>query len=90
MILGAGALFPLEAAAAGAHMPFNDMKFRDIFDQVVPKSDLESKINGLKIGAEAYVEQPFSFNYLKSQILSLLSNRRKEREAFSKRPFFPF
>ena len=53
------------------------------------KNDLESKINGLKIGAEAYVEKPFSFNYLKSQILSLLSNRRKEREAFSKRPFFP-
>ena len=52
------------------------------------KNDLKSKINGLKIGAEAYVEKPFSFNYLKSQILSLLSNRRKEREAFSKRPFF--
>lgn len=53
------------------------------------KNDLESKINGLKIGAEAYVEKPFSFNYLKTQILSLLSNRRKEREVFSKRPFFP-
>lgn len=53
------------------------------------KNDLESKINGLKTGAEAYVEKPFSFNYLKTQILSLLSNRRKEREAFSKRPFFP-
>lgn len=53
------------------------------------KNDLESKINGLKIGAEAYVEKPFSFNFLKTQILSLLSNRRKEREAFSKRPFFP-
>lgn len=53
------------------------------------KNDLDSKINGLKIGAEAYVEKPFSFNYLKTQIFSLLSNRRKEREAFSKRPFFP-
>lgn len=53
------------------------------------KNDLDSKINGLKMGAEAYVEKPFSFNYLKTQILSLLSNRRKEREAFSKRPFFP-
>lgn len=53
------------------------------------KNDLDSKINGLKIGAEAYVEKPFSFNYLKTQILSLLNNRRKEREAFSKHPFFP-
>lgn len=53
------------------------------------KNDLDSKINGLKIGAEAYVEKPFSFNYLKNQIVSLLYNRQKEREAFSKRPFFP-
>jgi len=53
------------------------------------KNDLDSKINGLKMGAEAYVEKPFSFNYLKVQILSLLNNRRKEREAFSKHPFFP-
>ncbi|MEG2598705.1 MAG: two-component regulator propeller domain-containing protein [Muribaculaceae bacterium] len=52
------------------------------------KNDIDSKINGLKVGAEAYVEKPFSFNYLKSQILSLLSNRQKERETFSKRPYF--
>lgn len=53
------------------------------------KNDLDSKINGLKLGAEAYVEKPFSFNYLKVQILSLLNNRKKEREAFAKHPFFP-
>lgn len=53
------------------------------------KNDLESKISGLKIGAEAYIEKPFPFSYLKTQIVSLLSNRRKEREAFSRRPFFP-
>ena len=44
---------------------------------------------GLKVGAEAYIEKPFSYDYLKAQILSLLNNRQKEREAFSKRPFFP-
>ena len=53
------------------------------------KNDIDSKINGLKYGAEAYVEKPFSFNYLTTQIFSLLNNRQKEREAFSKRPFFP-
>ncbi len=52
------------------------------------KNDINSKINGLKYGAEAYVEKPFSFHYLKEQILSLLDNRRRERDAFSKRPFF--
>ena len=31
------------------------------------KNDIDSKINGLKYGAEAYVEKPFSFNYLKEE-----------------------
>ena len=53
------------------------------------KNDINSKIAGLRTGAEAYIEKPFSFGYLKMQITSLLSNRQKEREAFSKRPFFP-
>lgn len=53
------------------------------------KNDLQSKINGLKLGAEAFVEKPFSYDHLKVQILSLLDNRRKEREAFTKKPFFP-
>lgn len=62
------------------HIPF-------IF--LTAKNDLDSKIQGLKAGAEAYIEKPFSFNYFKAQVMSLLSNRQKEREAFSKRPFFP-
>ena len=41
------------------------------------KNDIDSKINGLKYGAEAYVEKPFSFNYLKEQVLALLDNRRR-------------
>ncbi|MCD8318346.1 MAG: response regulator [Paraprevotella sp.] len=53
------------------------------------KNDIDSKIKGLQVGAEAYIEKPFSFDYLKAQILSLLNNRQKERETFSKRPFFP-
>lgn len=53
------------------------------------KNDINSKITGLKAGGEAYIEKPFSYDYLKSQIVSMLTNRQKEREAFSKRPFFP-
>lgn len=63
-----------------SHIPF-------VF--LTAKNDLDSKINGLKAGAEAYVEKPFSYYYLRTQILTLLSNRRKERAAFSKHPFFP-
>ncbi|MCM1312035.1 MAG: response regulator [Bacteroides sp.] len=53
------------------------------------KNDTDSKIQGLKVGAEAYIEKPFSFEYLRQQVMSLLGNRQNEREAFSKRPFFP-
>ena len=53
------------------------------------KNDTESKIAGLQVGAEAYIEKPFAWDFLRMQIVSLLSNRQKEREAFAKRPFFP-
>ena len=53
------------------------------------KNDLDSKIKGLEMGADAYIEKPFSFNYLEVQVITLLNNRRKEREAFSRKPFFP-
>ncbi len=53
------------------------------------KNDTDSKIQGLKVGAEAYIEKPFSFEFLRQQVMSLLGNRQNEREAFSKRPFFP-
>ena len=53
------------------------------------RTGVSSKIEGLECGADAYIEKPFSYDYLKAQILSLLNNRQKEREAFSKRPFFP-
>jgi DNA-binding response OmpR family regulator len=68
----------------------SDMELSHIpFIFLTAKNDLDSKINGLKTGAEAYVEKPFSFNYLYTQIMTLLTNRRKEREAFARRPFFP-
>ncbi len=51
-------------------------------------NDIENKIAGLQSGAEAYIEKPFSMKYLSQQIQSLLDNRRRAREAFSKRPFF--
>lgn len=51
------------------------------------KNDLDSKVKGLKIGADAYIEKPFSFKYLVAQINSIIDNRIREREAFSKKPF---
>ena len=51
------------------------------------KNDLATKIRGLEAGAEAYIEKPFSFNFLITQISTLLNNRKREREAFLKKPF---
>ena len=51
------------------------------------KNDLESKIQGLEAGADAYIEKPFSFKYLLTRINSLLENRKREKEAFSRKPY---
>lgn len=53
------------------------------------KNDLESKIQGLEQGADAYIDKPFSFRFLLTQIATLLRNRKKEREAFIQKPFLP-
>lgn len=53
------------------------------------KNDLESKIKGLTLGADAYIEKPFSFNHLLTQLNTLLNNRMREREAFMQKPFLP-
>ena len=55
---------------------------------ITAKNDLDSKIKSLQLGAEAYIEKPFSVKYFRQLIRSLLDNRRREREVFSKKPFF--
>ncbi len=56
---------------------------------VTAKNDLQSKIHGLEMGADAYVEKPFSMNHLITQLTTILSNRRREKEAFMRKPFLP-
>jgi len=50
------------------------------------KSNLQSKIEGLELGADAYIEKPFSLEYLQAQVQSLLKNRKLVKELFNKRP----
>ena len=52
------------------------------------KNDTNIKIQGLSCGAEAFIEKPFSIHHLKSQIFSLLDNRRREREKYIRQPFY--
>jgi Signal transduction histidine kinase len=51
------------------------------------KCSVKDKIEGLEVGAEAYVEKPFSVEYLAAQIVSLLKNRKILREKFTSTPF---
>ncbi len=50
------------------------------------KSTLKCKIEGLEIGADSYIEKPFSPDHLMAQINSLLENRNKIKEYFSSSP----
>jgi signal transduction histidine kinase/ligand-binding sensor domain-containing protein/DNA-binding response OmpR family regulator len=53
------------------------------------RTDNESKVAGIKAGADIYVEKPFSPHVLKAQIECLLASRRTLRQKFSEMPFIP-
>ena len=53
------------------------------------KQQLDSRIEGLRAGADAYIEKPFSFAHLLTQVETLLTNRQRERESFIKKPYLP-
>jgi two-component system cell cycle response regulator len=48
------------------------------------KSTIESKIEGLGIGADAYIEKPFYIEFIRAQIHSLLENRIKFKDYIDK------
>ncbi|MBB4034264.1 ligand-binding sensor domain-containing protein/signal transduction histidine kinase/DNA-binding response OmpR family regulator [Dysgonomonas hofstadii] len=50
------------------------------------RTTLQSKIEGLDAGADAYVEKPFSMEHMLAQLSNLLSNRNKLKEAFIHSP----
>jgi signal transduction histidine kinase/DNA-binding response OmpR family regulator len=50
------------------------------------KADLKSRIEGLEVGADAYVEKPFSIEHLLAQISNIFSNRNKIKQAFISSP----
>jgi DNA-binding response OmpR family regulator len=50
------------------------------------KNTLQSKIAGLELGADAYIEKPFAMEYLLAQVASLIANRAKIKEYFAHSP----
>jgi len=50
------------------------------------KNTLQSRITGLELGADAYIEKPFDVEHLLVQIANLISNRNKLRKYFVQSP----
>jgi two-component system, cell cycle response regulator len=50
------------------------------------KKTLDSRIEGLETGADAYIEKPFSPKHLHAQIENLLANRNKLKDFFANSP----
>jgi len=48
------------------------------------RSAIESKIEGLEIGADDYIEKPFHFRFLDARIKNILKSRQKLRERYRK------
>jgi ligand-binding sensor domain-containing protein/signal transduction histidine kinase/DNA-binding response OmpR family regulator len=53
------------------------------------KNTLHSRIEGLEVGADAYIEKPFAFEHLKAQISNLMSSRAKIKDYFASSPLAP-
>ncbi|GAE83859.1 DNA-binding response OmpR family regulator [Bacteroides reticulotermitis] len=51
------------------------------------RTNIQSKIEGLELGADAYIEKPFSVEYLHACVSNLIQNREKLRQAFAQSPF---
>lgn len=50
------------------------------------KSSVDSRIEGLGVGADVYIDKPFSMSHLEIQIKSLLRNRKLVKEHFARSP----
>ena len=50
------------------------------------KNTIQSKVEGVELGADAYIEKPFSKEHLLAQIASLIANRSMIREYFASSP----
>ncbi len=50
------------------------------------KNSLHAKIEGLEVGADAYIEKPFSFDHLNAQITNLITNRNIIKDYFARSP----
>lgn len=53
------------------------------------QTDIRSKTQGLEYGADVFIEKPFSLEFLKAQIASIIKNRTQLKEIFTSSPMTP-
>lgn len=70
----------VRADAATSHIPFI---------MLTAKTDTDSKVEGMNIGADAYIEKPFSMSYLEACSKNIMQMRRMLREKYSTNPSEP-
>ena len=66
--------------AATSHIPFV---------MLTAKTDVDSKVEGMNVGADAYIEKPFSMSYLEACCMNIMNMRRMLREKYSSNPSEP-
>ncbi len=59
------------------------------FIMLTAKTDDDSKVKGMDLGVDAYIEKPFSVQYLDACIRNIMAIRRQLFEKFSSEPFIP-
>lgn len=65
----------------------NDIRFSHIpIILLTAKNSISSRIEGLEVGADAYIEKPFSLDHLSAQITNLLQNRDIIKDYFARSP----
>ena len=59
------------------------------FVMLTAKTDDDSKVEGMDVGADIYIEKPFSMQYLEACIRNMLQARRRLMERFTTQPLEP-
>jgi two-component system cell cycle response regulator len=67
----------IKSRAELSHIPVILLTVRD---------SVQARVDGLQQGADAYIGKPFSLQYLRAQVFSLIANRSRVREHFLNSP----
>ena len=79
----------MDGAEFCRHVRRNPLTSHIPFVMLTAKTDDDSKVEGMDVGADTYIEKPFSVQYLEACIRNMLLMRRRLMERFSTQPLEP-